>query len=203
MSRSDLAWWSLALALVLAPTALRAQAPAPDAAKPNAADVAKANAARKAREMAEAVICRDGTSGPNAQACAGHGGVDPVTTSASKTGRVDRGAGGAGGEVDGHAAGREGQAEDTIRIKPDTKDPDAGQVGGGIPDGWDGGRGGGDGWGDPWGGSNDANGNAGDDDKPPEAMLHSAGSGGWSLYRRPMLPETFRSTSVMNSGLLA
>ena len=201
MSRSDLTRWSFMLALLSTPAALRAQAPAPDPANARA-DAAKAEAARKAREKAEAVICRDGTSGPNAQACTGHGGVDPVTTSASRTGRVDRGAGGAGG-ADGRAAGRGGEAEDTIRIKPDTKDPDAGQAGGGIPDGWGGGRDGGDGWGDPWGTGNGANGNAGDNDTPPEAMLHSAGSGGWSLYRSPMLPETFRSTSVMNSGLLA
>jgi hypothetical protein len=169
MSRSDLVRWSFALALLVAPTALRAQAPVPDAAKANAAkaDAAKANAARKAREKAEAVICRDGTSGPNAQACAGHGGVDPVTTSASKTGRVDHGAEGAGG-ADGRPAGREGQPEDTIRIKPDAGQPDPGQADGGIPDGWGGGHDGGDGWGDPWGSGNNANGNGGDNDRPPE-----------------------------------
>jgi hypothetical protein len=179
MSRSDLARWSFALALLLAPTVLRAQAPVPDPAKANAAkadaakadaakaDAAKANAARKAREEAEAVICRDGTSGSNAQACAGHGGVDPVTTSASKTGRVDHGAGGAGG-AEGRPAGRGGQPEDTIRIKSDAGQSDSGQADGGIPDGWGGGHDGGDGWGDPWGSGNNANGNAGDNDTPPE-----------------------------------
>ena len=79
MSRTDLPRWSLTLALLIVPASLQAQA--------STLDSAAASAARKTKQPE--VICRDGTSG-SAQDCASHGGVDAVTTNASRSGRADR-----------------------------------------------------------------------------------------------------------------
>jgi len=78
MSRTDLPRWSLTLALLVVPASLQAQA--------STLDSAAASAARKTKQPE--VICRDGTSA-SAQDCASHGGVDAVTTNASRTGRAD------------------------------------------------------------------------------------------------------------------
>jgi len=78
MTRTDLSWLPLALVLLVAPAALHAQAQTSDSAK-------------KAKDPSptSAVVCRDGTAGAGVQGCAGHGGVDAVTTNASRNGRVD------------------------------------------------------------------------------------------------------------------
>jgi len=77
MSRTDLPRWSLTLALLVVPASLQAQASTLDSA-----------AASAAKTKQPEVICRDGTSA-SAQDCASHGGVDAVTTNASRTGRAD------------------------------------------------------------------------------------------------------------------
>lgn len=78
MTRTDLSWLPLALVLLVVPAALQAQAPTSDSTK-------------KAKDAGatSAVVCRDGTAGAGAQGCASHGGVDAVTTNASRNGRVD------------------------------------------------------------------------------------------------------------------
>jgi len=119
MSRTDLPRWSLALALLLVPAALHAQAPKGDSAATKAAPKPRAGTA------STAVICRDGTSGPDNQSCASHGGVDAVTTNASRTGRVESHpieTGQADPTVS--PSGQFGMPADTgIRIKTDTSQP--------------------------------------------------------------------------------
>jgi hypothetical protein len=114
MTRADLSRWSLTVALLVTPAALQAQAPDSDSATTSSTKKAPDPAATAA------VVCRDGTAGAGAQSCAGHGGVDAVTTNAARTGRVER-----------HPiSGQGGMPADTgIRIKTDTSQP----PGWGIP----------------------------------------------------------------------
>jgi hypothetical protein len=118
MSRTDLRW-SLAVALLVAPAALQAQAPTGDSAA--------TKSAKKGRDPAAtaAVVCRDGTAGAGAQGCASHGGVDAVTTNAGRTGRVEPHPVETG-QTDPRMSpsGQTGMPRDTgIRIKTDTSQP--------------------------------------------------------------------------------
>jgi len=112
MSRMDLPRWSLALALLLVPAALHAQDTTKHGGKDSAATIPALKPPAAAKTV---VICRDGTSGADSQSCASHGGVDEVTTNASRTGRVD---------PHGVETGQAGMGGDSgIRIKTDTTQP--------------------------------------------------------------------------------
>jgi hypothetical protein len=139
MSRTDLPRWFLALALLVAPAALRAQAPtvtckdgttAPAAnacASHGSPDSGATSSAKKPQDPAATavVVCKDGTAGVGPQGCAGHDGVDAVTTNASRTGRVDIGPVETGqADTTMNPSGRAGMTRDTgIRIMPDTSQP--------------------------------------------------------------------------------
>lgn len=130
MSRTDLPRWSLALALLVAPTALRAQNPTlPDSGAKSSTTKPQDSAAT------EQVICKDGTAGVGAQGCANHGGVDAFTTNASRTGRVDIHPPDSGGaDQTMNPSGHTGTSRDTgVRIKPDTSQLDGWNS---QPDGW-------------------------------------------------------------------
>ena len=95
MSRMQIPPWAVVAAALLAPAALQAQA--------------------------GTVVCKDGSNGSNASACAQHGGVDSVSTRAAQNAR-----GGAGGvetgRVDTAAAKDTGMAgmkmDTTMKAKP-------------------------------------------------------------------------------------
>jgi hypothetical protein len=93
MKKVHLPRWPVVLATLLAPAALQAQA--------------------------ATVVCKDGSNGPNASACASHGGVDSVSTTAAQKAR-----GAAGvetGQVDTTArdTGQAGMQTDTaLKAKP-------------------------------------------------------------------------------------
>jgi len=114
----DISRWSLTVALFLAPAALQAQAPTLDSAKTSSTKKAQDSGA-----TAE-VVCRDGTAGAGAQGCASHGGVDAVTTSAGRTGRVEPHPTETGQTEPTSPSGQAGMRADTgIRIKTDTSQP--------------------------------------------------------------------------------
>jgi hypothetical protein len=115
MNRTVLTPWALAVVLLVAPTALQAQG--------QGSDSTANNSAKKAREAE--VICRDGTTGPGAQGCANHGGVDAVTTGASQTGRVEHPVEtGAVDSTRNPSGGPRISADTGIRVKPDIRQPD-------------------------------------------------------------------------------
>jgi hypothetical protein len=105
MTRMHIPPWAVVAAALLAPAALHAQG--------------------------GAVVCRDGSNGSNASACAQHGGVDSIMTRAAQqnrpsqgveTGRVDstagaaKDAGMAGMKADTGMAGM--KADTTLKAKP-------------------------------------------------------------------------------------
>jgi hypothetical protein len=97
MSRMLIPPWSLAVAALLVPAALQAQAPT--------------------------VVCKDGSNGSNASACAQHGGVDSISTSAAQRAR-GAAPGVETGKVDTTAkdTGQAGmKADTTLKAKPGTQ----------------------------------------------------------------------------------
>jgi len=89
MNRITIPQWPLVVAALLAPAALHAQG--------------------------GALVCKDGSSGSNAAACASHGGVDSVATTAARKAR----GGVETGQLDTSAAGRAGKEKDTtLKAKP-------------------------------------------------------------------------------------
>jgi len=101
VSRQDLPRWSLAVALLLAPAGLRAQAAAvscgdgttaasaKDCASHGGVDSAATATARKAPSGAATatVVCVDGATGHGVPYCASHGGVDSINTEAARRAR--------------------------------------------------------------------------------------------------------------------
>jgi len=94
MSKMHLPAWPLVLAALLTPAALQAQA--------------------------GTVVCKDGSNGSNASACASHGGVDSVSTTAAQKAR-GAAPGVETGQVDTAAkdTGQAGvKADTTLKAKP-------------------------------------------------------------------------------------
>jgi len=140
MSRMDLPRWSLAVALLLTPAALGAQAPtvvckdgssAPTAAacaRHGGLDSVATTTAQRARggPATATVVCKDGTTGTGTRACASHGGVDSIMTNAARKARGETGPV-ESGRVDTtmNPPRQAGTPRDTsrTRIKMDTNQP--------------------------------------------------------------------------------